>query len=93
MATWCVSWIHRLLLRYARCYGDFGFLEFVEGNGDNPLTAFALDFEIGFAKFGQELATSTSCFGSHEFFAQPPGVALKIHLLKWERYGRLANFL
>ena len=93
MATWCVLRIHGLLLRCARCYGDFVLLESVIGNGDNPLAAFALDFEIGFAKFGQELAAFTSYFGRHEFFTQRQGVALKIHLLKRERYGSLANFL
>ena len=67
------------MLRYARCYGDFVFLESVVGNGDNPLAAFALDFEMGSAKFGYELAAFTSCFGRHEFFAQRQGVALKIH--------------
>ena len=66
--------------------------ESVVGNGDNPLAAFALDFEGSSAKFGHELAAFTSCFGRYEFFAQPPGVALHIHVLKRARQGSSANF-
>ena len=58
---------------------DFLFLQTVVGNGNNPFTAFALDFEHIPAKFCDKLAAFASGFGRLEFLSQPPGVSIKIH--------------
>ena len=67
------------MLLSAWCQDDCTLLESVIGNGDNPLAAFALEFEIVPTNFCDELAAFTSGFGRLELFAQPPGVSIKIH--------------
>ena len=58
---------------------DLAFLESVIGNGDDPFTAFAFDFEIVPAQFCDELTAFASCFDRLKLSPQPLGVSIKIH--------------
>ena len=76
-------WLHLLLCAWRQC--DLTLFEFVIGNGDNPFTAFALDFENSPPQFCDELAAFTSDFCRFDLFPKPLGVSIKIHLIKKQR--------
>ena len=78
--------VTRLLLS-AWCQDDLTLLQTVIGNGDNPFTPFALDFENVLTQFCDELAAFTSGFGRLGLFPHPPGVSVKIHCIETTLVG------